>query len=63
MMDFNVSQSFWNNHMEVTLVVKNIFDVTTLNSTANAGTAHTAGADRINLYYGRSYFARLIYQF
>lgn len=63
MMDFIVSQPFWNKHLEVSAGVKNIFDVTSLNSTANAGSAHTAGADRINLYYGRSYFARLIYQF
>ena len=63
MMDFIVSQPFWKDHMELSVGVKNIFDVTTINTTATAGTAHTGAADRLNLYYGRSYFARLIYQF
>ncbi len=63
MMDFIVSQPFWNNHFEISAGVKNIFDVTRLNSTSVAGTAHTAASSTINLYYGRSYFARLIFQF
>jgi len=63
MMDFIVSQPFWKNQLELSAGVKNIFDVTTINSTANGGNAHTAGSDRLNLYYGRSYFARLMYQF
>jgi outer membrane receptor for ferrienterochelin and colicins len=63
MMNFIVSQPFWKDHMELSVGVKNIFDVTTINTTATAGTAHTGAADRLNLYYGRSYFARLIYQF
>ncbi|CAA7193619.1 Colicin I receptor [Chryseobacterium potabilaquae] len=63
MMDFIVSQPFWANRFEVSVGVKNIFDVTSINTTANVGTAHTAGSDRLNLYYGRSYFARLMYQF
>ncbi|SHF52274.1 TonB-dependent receptor plug domain-containing protein [Chryseobacterium sp. OV279] len=63
MMDFIVSQPLWKDHLEVSAGVKNIFDVTSLNSTSSAGAGHIAGADRINLYYGRSYFARLIYQF
>lgn len=63
MMDFIVSQPFWKDHMELSVGVKNIFDVTSINTTATAGTAHTGAADRLNLYYGRSYFARLIYQF
>jgi outer membrane receptor for ferrienterochelin and colicins len=63
MMDFIVSQPFWKNQLELSLGIKNIFDVTTINTTANGGNAHTTGSDRLNLYYGRSYFARLMYQF
>ncbi|REC47670.1 TonB-dependent receptor plug domain-containing protein [Chryseobacterium pennipullorum] len=63
MMDFIVSQPFWKDRFELSVGVKNIFDVTSINSTANVGNAHTAGSDRLNLYYGRSYFARLMYQF
>lgn len=63
MMDFIVSQPFWKDRLELSVGVKNIFDVTSINSTANVGSAHAAGTDRLNLYYGRSYFARLMYQF
>lgn len=63
MMDFIVSQPFWKDRLELSLGVKNIFDVTTINSTASTAIGHNASTDRINLYYGRSYFARLMYQF
>ncbi len=63
MMDFIVSQPFWNKHFEISAGVKNIFDVTRLNSTAVAGSAHTAANGFVNLFYGRSYFARLMFQF
>ena len=63
MMDFVVSQPFWKNRFELSLGVKNIFDVTTINSTNSAAVGHDVASDRINLYYGRSYFARLMYQF
>ncbi|EJL69841.1 TonB-dependent receptor plug domain-containing protein [Chryseobacterium populi] len=63
MMDFIVSQPFWKNRFELSVGVKNIFDVTTVNSTITAASGHNAASDRLNLFYGRSYFARLIYQF
>lgn len=63
MMDFIVSQPFWNNHFEISAGVKNIFDVTSVKSTALPGSSHTAASGTINLYYGRSYFARLMFQF
>ncbi|AZA82929.1 TonB-dependent receptor [Chryseobacterium lactis] len=63
MMDFIVSQPFWNNHFEIAAGVKNIFDVTRLNSSATATSAHNGASGTVNLYYGRSYFARLMFQF
>lgn len=43
--------------------VKNIFDVTTLNSTAgDAGSVHNAGGGNVPLSYGRSYFAGIAFQ-
>ncbi|UFH32052.1 TonB-dependent receptor [Chryseobacterium sp. C-71] len=63
MMDFIVSQPFWKDRLELAVGVKNIFDVTTINSTNSTATGHNAATDRLNLYYGRSYFARLMYQF
>lgn len=63
MMDFIVSQPFWKDRLELAVGVKNIFDVTTINSTNSTASGHNAATDRLNLYYGRSYFARLMYQF
>ncbi|KMQ67393.1 TonB-dependent receptor [Chryseobacterium sp. FH2] len=63
MMDFIVSQPFWKDRLELSVGVKNIFDVTTINSTNSTASGHDAATDRVNLYYGRSYFARLMYQF
>ena len=63
MMNFTVSQPFFNNHFEVALGIKNIFDVTDLSNTMQAGSAHSAAAATQNYFYGRSYFARIIYNF
>ena len=63
MMNFTVSQPFFKNHVELSLGVKNIFDVSSIRNTTVAGDSHNAGADNQNLFYGRSYFARLNYNF
>lgn len=63
MMDFIVSQPFWKNKMELSLGVKNMFDVTTISDTTTAASGHNASSSDLNLFYGRSYFARLLYQF
>ncbi|RZJ39469.1 MAG: TonB-dependent receptor [Chryseobacterium sp.] len=63
MMNFTASQPFFNNHFEVSLGVKNIFDVTTIRNSAQSGDGHNAAADLQNLFYGRSYFARINYNF
>jgi len=60
-MNFTVSQPFFKNHFEVTVGIKNIFDVSTIRNTTVAGTSHNGAADIQNLFYGRSYFARLNY--
>jgi len=63
MMNFSVSQPFFNNHLEIGAGIKNIFNVTDLLNTTLAGSAHSAAASSQNYFYGRSYFARLIYNF
>ena len=57
MMNFTVSQPFFNNHLEVSLGVKNIFDVSDVRNTVISGGAHNSGTGSQNLFYGRSYFA------
>ncbi|MCY0977511.1 TonB-dependent receptor [Chryseobacterium wangxinyae] len=63
MMNFTVTQPFFKNHLELTLGIKNILDVSTVRNTILSGGAHNAGPDTQNLFYGRSYFARLNYNF
>ena len=63
MLDFMASQSFWKNRFEVAAGVKNIFDVTTIRDTTVAASGHNESSGNLNLFYGRSYFARLSYQF
>ena len=63
MLNFTVSQPFFNNHFELSLGVKNIFDVTSIRNTAQSGDGHNAATDLQNLFYGRSYFARINYNF
>ncbi|WP_312765598.1 TonB-dependent receptor domain-containing protein [Epilithonimonas sp.] len=63
MMNFTVSQPFFNNHFEVALGIKNIFDVTTITNTTLSAGAHNSAASNQNLFYGRSYFTRLNYNF
>ncbi len=63
MMNFTVSQPFLNNHLELALGIKNIFNVSSIRNTTIAGDGHNAGAGNQNLFYGRSYFARLNYNF
>lgn len=63
MMNFTVTQPFFNNHLELTAGIKNILDVSTVRNTIISGGAHNAGPDTQNLFYGRSYFARLNYNF
>ena len=63
MLNFTVSQPFYKNHLELSLGIKNIFDVSSIRNTTIAGDGHNAGANNQNLFYGRSYFARLNYNF
>lgn len=49
-------------HLEINLGIKNLFDVTNLNSTANAsGGAHGSGTSSISTSYGRSFVFGLTY--
>jgi outer membrane receptor for ferrienterochelin and colicins len=63
MLNFTVAQPFYNNRFEISAGVKNIFDVNSIRNTIQSGTAHNAADSNQNLFYGRSYFARLNYNF
>lgn len=63
MMNFIITQPFFNKHLDVSLGVKNIFDVSSVRDTTVTGNAHETADPNSNLFYGRSYFARLSYNF
>ncbi|WEK70074.1 MAG: TonB-dependent receptor plug domain-containing protein [Candidatus Chryseobacterium colombiense] len=63
MMNFTVTQPFFKNHFEVSAGVKNIFDVLSVRDTTISGNAHESANPNSNLFYGRSYFVRLGYNF
>lgn len=63
MLNFTVSQPFYNNRFEMAAGIKNIFGVSSLRNTIMQGDAHNVAEGNQNLFYGRSYFARLNYNF
>lgn len=63
MMDFIVTQPLWKNKFDLSVGVKNIFDVTSVSNTAVNSVGHEISTGVSNLFYGRSYIARLTYQF
>lgn len=63
MLNFTVTQPFFKNHFELGAGVKNIFDVSSVRNSIQSGGVHNAAASEQNLFYGRSYFVRLNYNF
>ncbi|MDN3725095.1 TonB-dependent receptor [Aequorivita sp. SDUM287046] len=59
-MDATITKSFFQNTFETTLGCRNLFDVTSVNSSAFDG-AHTGTLNQVPLAYGRSYFLKLAY--
>lgn len=63
MMNFTITQPFFNNHFDLSFGIKNIFDVSSVRDTTLTGGAHLGAATSLDLFYGRSYFARVNYNF
>jgi len=57
MADASLQRKFWNNRLELTFGVKNIFDITNINSISSGGTHSSGGFQSIST--GRSYFGSL----
>lgn len=62
MLNAAIRKGFYNNRFEVTLGARNILDVTSITDESLVGEGHTgsAGSD-VQLFYGRSYFLKLVY--
>ena len=60
--DFSNKTTFFNKRLEATLGIRNLMNVTTLNSTAiNGGVEHTPISYNYLMGYGRSYYLKLKY--
>lgn len=59
-MDVSVKKTFFQD-LELTVGVRNLFDVTRINTTTVGGGIHAAGNSTVLLGYGRSYFIKLLY--
>jgi outer membrane receptor for ferrienterochelin and colicins len=60
-MDATINKSFLNGNFVATIGSRNIFHVTSVNSTAFDGGIHNGPGTQIPLGYGRSYFLKLMY--
>lgn len=61
-LDATVRKSLFSNKLEITAGARNILNITSVNTTAMQGGAHSDGASSIQLGYGRSYFLKLLYK-
>lgn len=59
--DASVIKSFFKNKFQLTMGVRNLMDVTRVNTSAITGGAHSGPPRNIALGYGRSYFIKLLY--
>jgi len=62
-MDISVIKPFLNRSLNVTLGVKNLFDVTYIPSTGSSGEAHSSGGSAYPAGWGRTFFFSLSYSF
>jgi outer membrane receptor for ferrienterochelin and colicins len=60
-LDATIRQNFFKDHFEVTIGVRNIFDITNVTQTGTGSAAGHAGTGEVMLAYGRSYFLKLAY--
>lgn len=63
LLDFSIRKTLFNKFIELTAGVRNIFDVKKVNTTAAKSGAHDGPLKSINLFYGRSYFTKLGFNF
>ena len=62
LMDASASQKIWKDHFTITLGVRNLFDITDVRKNASGTHGATSVASE-SMFYGRSYFGRLNFNF
>lgn len=62
MLDASIRKGFYNDRLELTLGARNLLDITSINDEAYIGQGHTgSGNGNVQLFYGRSFFLKLVY--
>lgn len=61
-LDATIKKSLLKDKFEITAGARNILNITSVNTTASQGGAHTDGGSSIQLGYGRSYFLKVLYK-
>lgn len=61
-MDASVRKTLLSNRLEITAGARNILDITSINTSDDAGGTHAGPASSILMGYGRSYFLKLLYR-
>lgn len=61
LMDASARKSFFNNQFEVTVGVRNLFDLTNVKNSIIGDSGHSESGNLQSLFYGRSYFLKLNY--
>lgn len=62
MLDLTVTSKFWKERIGITLGVKNLLDVTSINGTSGASSPHSSGSYSIQIGMGRTYFISCTFQ-
>ena len=59
----SIGQSFWKDHISLTMGVKNLFNVESVSAEGGSGGAHGGAIGSQLIGWGRSYFARVQLKF
>lgn len=63
-MDFNISKYFFDKKVDISFGIKNLFDVTNIQTTGqNVGGVHSGSSSSLPMNWGRTYFLRLTYNY
>lgn len=63
LMDFTATKGFFEGRLRLSAGIKNIFNVTTIPSTGSTGGGHGGGGGSNNISWGRTFFAKVSFQF
>lgn len=63
LLDATISQKFWKNRLGLTLGVRNILNVSSVQNITSNASIHGGAEDSRMLFYGRSYFGKINFNF